>query len=376
MRSPVWRTLIACGLFLGLGPTSSLPSPETAEAAPCSQLSIDSTPSGAAIFVDGVATEQTTPHTFVCLAPGKHLFRVQALPAFGTRTIELAPGAKASTTIALVGRARGELSVQTWPPGASVSVNGVPQGTSPRHLTELPAGPAQISLALDGYRDVEGQVDIPADGTEFVVHPMKRPVRLYVGGGVFIGGPLALMAGPTVRFREYDWLWGQVGWGLLIHLNQSEEISGLYGYNRLGRHFIGSCLLASQVLDIPFNYRHGEPFLSLELAVSAGFMLGAVTYYYPAEDDRYGVDYYNAELGTPGSEFNFAFAGRAGFSIGDLSFNYLLLLTPGAAVTTYVQPCSGAYSGACTRAAVDVAVEWPFPVITHLGGITGEVPVW
>ncbi len=48
----------------------------------------------------------------------------------------------------------GNLSVETDPPGAALTLDGKPAGTTPVKLESLKAGPHRIELALDGYEPV------------------------------------------------------------------------------------------------------------------------------------------------------------------------------------------------------------------------------
>jgi hypothetical protein len=56
----------------------------------------------------------------------------------------------------------GELIVESLPPGASVTVNGQPRGTTPLNMAELPPGEYRVTMSMKGYRDFATTVRVVA----------------------------------------------------------------------------------------------------------------------------------------------------------------------------------------------------------------------
>ncbi|HKV37591.1 MAG TPA: PEGA domain-containing protein, partial [Blastocatellia bacterium] len=117
--------------------TRALPS---APAIIAGQLSIDSTPQGAQIQVDGQAAG-VTPLSLANLMPGQHMLTVSK-PGFvtDTRTINLGSGGKSAVSVQLE-LVAASVSVHSDPPGAAIWMDGRDTGK---------ATPAQISVDRPG----------------------------------------------------------------------------------------------------------------------------------------------------------------------------------------------------------------------------------
>jgi uncharacterized caspase-like protein len=57
-------------------------------------------------------------------------------------------------------RARATVTIQSEPPGASVFLDGTPQGTTPVTLQDQPTGPQQLELALEDHEPLSESIDV------------------------------------------------------------------------------------------------------------------------------------------------------------------------------------------------------------------------
>jgi hypothetical protein len=163
-------------------PAAPAPGARVAPAAPTApgRLLVRSTPSGASVSVDGTPRGET-PLTLRDLPLGTREIvvaeqgylsesrRVALTESRPSRSIEVRlsreSSASSSTTPAPAGRpavSTGELVVESLPPGASVSVNGQPRGTTPLNMAELPPGEYRVTMSMKGYRDFATTVRVVA----------------------------------------------------------------------------------------------------------------------------------------------------------------------------------------------------------------------
>jgi formylglycine-generating enzyme required for sulfatase activity len=123
---------------------------------------ISSTPAGAAVRVDGGAVG-TTPLDTDILA-GTHVI---VLTLAGHKAVTLTPQIEAGTTLRLenidLPPADGRLNLDSDPPGASVSVDGNFQGTTPLMLTLTSNTAHVLRLTKPGYQRSEKRMTLPPD---------------------------------------------------------------------------------------------------------------------------------------------------------------------------------------------------------------------
>jgi hypothetical protein len=154
-------------------------------------LSVETTPRGAAISVDGAAAGNS-PLTLP-LAPGKHTVEA-ALPGHRVevRSHVARAGRNASLKIAL-SPAPGKLSIATRPAGAAVVIDGKKAGASPLSVAASP-GPHQVSAQLRGYQPKTARVQVPPGEEarhEFELEPVPVPVQFFTsppGAAVRVDG--------------------------------------------------------------------------------------------------------------------------------------------------------------------------------------------
>jgi serine/threonine-protein kinase len=137
------------------------------------QLTINSTPEGAQVQLDGRSDPTwVTPYNITGLAPGAHSVSVtKAGFASDTRSVEIASGSKSFLTVAL-SSLNGTLSVASEPTGASVIVDGKDTKLTPAQVT-LEKGSHMILVRKTGYLDETTSINLQA-GQSFHYAPTLR----------------------------------------------------------------------------------------------------------------------------------------------------------------------------------------------------------
>ena len=137
------------------------------------ELVVQSRPEGAQVKVDG-AIKGNTPLT-VRLDSGAHVLEVQSGKS-EPRVIPLMiqAGVQTSQYVELQGVAKtGVLEIRSEPPGARVTIDGRPRGTTPVTVRDLTPGDHTVVLEAGG-RKVQEAVRIEAGGTAQLSVPMPR----------------------------------------------------------------------------------------------------------------------------------------------------------------------------------------------------------
>ena len=144
---------------------------------------VDSTPSGAAVYIDGeVHPRGTTPLALV-LAPGTHRLRLVAGNAPPVeRTLEIEPDGVATASIELAAPA--SITIEVEPADALVAWNG--DGDAPtrgRFHAEVATGRHVFAVRRDGYAPREVTIDAAPGRTHterIVLRPLPAPGRVHV----------------------------------------------------------------------------------------------------------------------------------------------------------------------------------------------------
>jgi len=172
-------------------PAPEAPAPEASKS-PVNpgRLLVRSFPSGASVTVDGVARGETPlalrdldigTRNVIVNRPGyvAQTLKVSITKARPARTLDVrlaaapAPaspkpgesGAPRPGTPATLGKpavSTGSLTVDSRPPGAAVTINGKPSGTTPLTINDLAPGEYQIVMTMPGYRNVTTTVRVVA----------------------------------------------------------------------------------------------------------------------------------------------------------------------------------------------------------------------
>jgi len=117
-------------------------------------LSIDSTPQGAQVQVDGVTDPgYVTPFALTNMQPGQHSIRVSK-PGYSTdtRTVNVTSANRASTVIHLT-QLTATLVVKSDPAGASIYVDGRDVGTRTPAQVSVDKGQHVVLVRMPGYID-------------------------------------------------------------------------------------------------------------------------------------------------------------------------------------------------------------------------------
>ena len=147
----------------------------TQTSAPPTETTVATTPIANSTTQTTVATTQTT-----------------ALPTTTTVTVT-----QTATVVATVNLTTGNVNVYSSPTGASILIDGIYSGTTPKNVNGVPGGNHILRLSLSGYNDYEGsihvvpgqenqgygtlqplnQVTIPLTAVPTIVIPVVVPVK-------------------------------------------------------------------------------------------------------------------------------------------------------------------------------------------------------
>ena len=118
------------------------------------QLTIDSTPQGAQVQVDGASDPSwITPFALTNLQPGRHSIVVsKAGYTTDSRTVDVTSGSRASATMHLA-QIMATLVAKSDPPGASIYVDGRDTGTKTPGQVSLDKGQHVVLIRMSGYLD-------------------------------------------------------------------------------------------------------------------------------------------------------------------------------------------------------------------------------
>jgi len=162
------------------------------------KLTIVTHPNGASVSIDGQPSG-VAPIS-VSIAPGAHTVSIRSGTIDRTLAVTVASGADIVRDLEIgpadAIAATGGLSVTTDPPGARVTIDGNPAGTSPLTLDALVAEPHTVVVTSAGG-SAERTVSVTAGRTAMVVFSLPK-----VSGPV--GGWLAISAPFDVQVSEKD----------------------------------------------------------------------------------------------------------------------------------------------------------------------------
>ena len=159
-----------------------------------STLAVQSNPPGVPIFVDGIERGMTPAR--VSLTPGSHILELRGRGVPRVIPVTLTAGAELSQYLEfLEGPSTGQISIQSEPAGATVTVDGVQRGVSPLTVAELTPGEHQVVLQGQGTSSTH-KVVVQAGATASLIAPMSAPAPAATGGWLAVKIPV------TVEIRE------------------------------------------------------------------------------------------------------------------------------------------------------------------------------
>ena len=154
-------------------------------------LSVQTNPPGVAVFVDGVARGNTPAR--LSLSAGSHIVELRGRGVPRVIPVTVTAGAEASQYLELPETpSSGSLLVQSDPPGARVSVDGVDHGVAPVSVADLAPGDHEVVLQADGGAPVKQRVVIQAGVTSSVLAPVSTASAGPVSGWLAVKSPVAL----------------------------------------------------------------------------------------------------------------------------------------------------------------------------------------
>ncbi|HXG88028.1 MAG TPA: PEGA domain-containing protein [Vicinamibacterales bacterium] len=161
-------------------------------------LVVNTTPSGVAVIVDG-HPRGVTPLT-VELAPGEHVLTLATEGEPRIIPFTLTAGKTVAQTIELPKAAAvtGHLVVHSEPPGARVTIDGTPIGTTPVKVEQLTPGTHSVTLQTD-LRSVTQDVTIEPGTTASLVVPMAAPEGVPVSGWISVTAPTEVQVYEDTR---------------------------------------------------------------------------------------------------------------------------------------------------------------------------------
>jgi hypothetical protein len=207
--------LIALTSAITLGALRYMAAPVAADG--MGTLVVQTTPSGAAVEIDGQA-RGVTPLT-IDLSPGRHTLKLANEGNIRSMPITIAAGGQVSQLIELprASSLLGELQVRTEPAGAQVTVDGHVYGKSPLTVEGLAPGTHTVALENE-LGSMTQEVKIEAGTTASLVVPMGAPKNAPLSGWIAVTAPAQLQV-----FEE----------GLLLGTSESDRIMVAVGRHEL-----------------------------------------------------------------------------------------------------------------------------------------------
>jgi serine/threonine-protein kinase len=200
-------------------------------------LKADSLPEGAELWVDGSLRGRAPLE--IQLGLGKHSMRAVA-PGYEewTETLDLAEPGAHSLKIELRRKvALAFLRVESTPPGAMLSVNGISEGRTPIGL-ELPLGEHRVALSLEDHEEWNSRIEL-SEEKEYTVTAGLKPVTAVrqavlkvetdpVGAEILVNGELkgrgpAEVTLPTGRYLVALRLEGHLDWSEEMDLEEARK---------------------------------------------------------------------------------------------------------------------------------------------------------
>lgn len=184
-------------------------------AVPTGSLTVDSSPEGASVFIDG-ALSGTTPFTSKSVAAGDHalVLKLQGyddlavtitVQAGGhvTTSYSLVPAVTETNVVTATPSQTGVLLIESDPAGASVYLDGDLVGTTPYTAKSVTVGDHAVRLSKTGYADIGSTVTITPGGTTEGQYTLSCNVLTVdsnpSGASVFIDGELSGTTPSSIR---------------------------------------------------------------------------------------------------------------------------------------------------------------------------------
>lgn len=136
-------------------------------------LYVTSTPVGAAVWLDGKATEQVTPVMLRGLNVGPHQVEVRTTCARASAEVAVTTGVIARSELSPV-EGTGALQVNGTPAGAMLWVDGAESGAIPALAQALRCGEHQVAVRAPGFLETSQTTSVPAFETTVVQIDLRK----------------------------------------------------------------------------------------------------------------------------------------------------------------------------------------------------------
>lgn len=154
-------------------------------------LSMQTNPPGVAVFVDGVAQGNTPAR--ISLNEGAHTVELRGRGVPRVLNFTVPAGSEVSQYLEMPETpSAGSLLVQSDPPGAKVTVDGVDHGVAPVSVPDLTPGDHEVVLQAEGGPAVKQRVLIQAGVTSSVLAPVSTATAGPVSGWLTVKSPVAI----------------------------------------------------------------------------------------------------------------------------------------------------------------------------------------
>jgi len=154
-------------------------------------VSVQTNPPGVAVFVNG-DSKGNTPVRF-SLPPGPHIVELRGRGVPRPVPIVVTAGAEVSQYLELPQTpSTGSLLIQSDPPGAKVTVDGVSHGAAPVSVNDLEPGEHEVQLQAEGGAVVRQHVVIQAGVTSSVLAPVATASAGPVSGWLSVKSSVAM----------------------------------------------------------------------------------------------------------------------------------------------------------------------------------------
>ncbi len=250
-------------------------------------ITVTTEPEAAALSVDGERAGVTPLKEPLVLGPGKHVLRATrdgSLPA--ERAIDVVSGAAQAVTLTLapeVDTRPAIITIETLPPGATLTVDGAPAGTGPARVS-LPPGSHEVFARAPGHLPTRTEVVVaPAQPRTVQVllataappppPPQKLPVLglslsgigvVAVGAGIAFAFVTAGIADEVSAFSKGGGTWDS-SWAAK---DANGKSYGLLGGGLLG---VGGALLVAGLFVSAWTLYFGEtPAATVVIAPALG----------------------------------------------------------------------------------------------------------
>ena len=282
--------------------TINLPSPTPAYGS----LQVMSVPPYATIYVDGV-NKGTTDKVINAMSVGSHKITLKK-DGYETyeETVDVEEGKTAIVIATLSPKlAYGSLDITSNPSYATIYVDGVNKGTTPKVISDVPAGFHKIKLVKEGYETYEKTVDVKAGKTTALNATLSRTYSAYatrtrmvdvnitsspsnatlqVDGKAVGTTPmnLSLKAGKYTFYTSKEGYYPkeiqqEVGPSMSgVHLNMNKIVRNKPSHNKAYKNSLYFEGNAEALMNLSEENFQETPFNSFGGGIAAGYYLGGV----------------------------------------------------------------------------------------------------